>query len=299
MNKPKKINRRYRNASIFTNKWRNAKKSDLPLITGIIYKYTNKINGKIYIGQTMNEKARKYAHKNNRPKGENSLFHNAIDKYGWDNFEYKVLFKISSSSRQDLSNSLDSKERLCIKYYDTTNKSKGYNIDKGGNSGTHTRKDIEYNNSKIKLSVSKPVVQLSLEWEYITEYENCYVASEKTGISRSSIHHSATGITFSSGNSHWVFKEEYELHKNNISSYIKSKVAKIGRYKNYRDQRIAQLTKDGTLIKIWKNTIEISKALNISQATVSRVINGKVSSSSMTENFSWRRYEDYFEETQF
>ena len=45
------------------------------LFYGIIYKYTNKINGKIYIGQTINEVRRKGEHKAAK---EDSYFHKAI-----------------------------------------------------------------------------------------------------------------------------------------------------------------------------------------------------------------------------
>lgn len=72
-------------------------------VYGIIYKYTNKINGKSYIGQTIHQTTRYSRHKQ---ASDNSYFHNAIRKYGFENFEYKSLY--------------------------TEN---GYNIDKGGHLG--------------------------------------------------------------------------------------------------------------------------------------------------------------------
>ena len=54
-----------------------------------IYKYQNKINGKCYIGQSINLEQRKYAHKssafNENAKDYNSQLHQAIRKYGLDN----------------------------------------------------------------------------------------------------------------------------------------------------------------------------------------------------------------------
>lgn len=64
---------------------------------GIIYCYTNKINGKKYIGQTINPQLRYNAHKSNyknpNHKEYNSLIHKAFRKYGFDNFIYEVLVK--------------------------------------------------------------------------------------------------------------------------------------------------------------------------------------------------------------
>ena len=60
-----------------------------------IYKYQNKINGKCYIRQSINLEERKYAHKSSafkeNAKDYNSQFHQAIRKYGLDNFEFYVL----------------------------------------------------------------------------------------------------------------------------------------------------------------------------------------------------------------
>ena len=62
---------------------------------GIIYCYTNLINGKKYIGQTINPSQRYSAHKsthlNEKDPEYDSLFHRALRKYGWDNFKYEVL----------------------------------------------------------------------------------------------------------------------------------------------------------------------------------------------------------------
>jgi len=53
-----------------------------------IYKITNLINGKIYIGSTCNFKDRKSKHK--RVKS-NTMISRAIFKYGWDNFTFDII----------------------------------------------------------------------------------------------------------------------------------------------------------------------------------------------------------------
>ena len=83
------------------------------MFRGIIYKYTNKLNGKSYIGQTNDEERRIREHKTSRQY--NNYFHNAIDKYGWDNFEYEVLVRVSSKTEKNLRFVLDTFERFYIK----------------------------------------------------------------------------------------------------------------------------------------------------------------------------------------
>ena len=58
----------------------------------IIYKHTNKINGKIYIGQS------KYSWKNINDRWQSgrgyhikTRFGGAIKKYGWENFDHHLL----------------------------------------------------------------------------------------------------------------------------------------------------------------------------------------------------------------
>ena len=60
---------------------------------GIIYKATNKKNGKVYVGQTTNTlERRKRGHKDRaKNTNYNSHFHNAIRKYGFDVFKWEII----------------------------------------------------------------------------------------------------------------------------------------------------------------------------------------------------------------
>lgn len=60
---------------------------------GLIYSFTNTINNKKYIGQTINSTKERYynhksAYKNEKSCDYNSPLHRAFRKYGFDNFEY-------------------------------------------------------------------------------------------------------------------------------------------------------------------------------------------------------------------
>ena len=54
-----------------------------------VYTHTNKINGKKYVGQTCQIPEKRW--KNGNGYKRNPYFYNAIQKYGWDNFEHQIL----------------------------------------------------------------------------------------------------------------------------------------------------------------------------------------------------------------
>ena len=85
-----------------------------------IYKVTNKINGKVYIGQSVDIGRRWRQH---MTAEDDIYFHKAIQKYGVENFEWEVIEQCKKSE-------LDEREIYWIEYYDSYNK--GYNCTKGG-----------------------------------------------------------------------------------------------------------------------------------------------------------------------
>ena len=97
---------------------------------GIIYCYTNKINGKKYVGQTINPEQRYNAHKSNYQNPNhteyNSLIHKAFRKYGFNNFTYEVLVK----DIDDI-NVLNELEIYYIKKFNCQTPN-GYNVEAGG-----------------------------------------------------------------------------------------------------------------------------------------------------------------------
>lgn len=95
---------------------------------GYIYKITNIVNNKIYIGQTVRTIAQRwYNHKHIANKNlSNKHLYVAMRKYGIDNFKIEEID--SAETKIDL----DNKEMYWIDFYHTTDPSFGYNIGKGG-----------------------------------------------------------------------------------------------------------------------------------------------------------------------
>lgn len=99
---------------------------------GLIYKYTSP-SGKIYIGQTVNEKSRKCSHKLDAKKS-NTHFAKAIRKYGFENFKYEVIIKFKPTiDLEKLYRVLNELEKRYIKLYNSSCREFGYNIELGGN----------------------------------------------------------------------------------------------------------------------------------------------------------------------
>ncbi|MCK9293357.1 NUMOD3 domain-containing DNA-binding protein [archaeon] len=88
-----------------------------------IYKITNCINNKIYIGK------RVVPDKNNTYMGSGKILLLAYNKYGIENFKKDIIEEC------DDRNKLNELERFWIKYYNSTNRDIGYNISSGGDGG--------------------------------------------------------------------------------------------------------------------------------------------------------------------
>ena len=100
-------------------------------MTGYIYKLTNRINDKVYIGQTYNLQTRLNSHKSKALNTKNK-FYNAVRKYGWENFELSILSTITANTKEELSTLLDKLEIEYIRQYNSYKS--GYNSTLGGHS---------------------------------------------------------------------------------------------------------------------------------------------------------------------
>lgn len=120
-----------------------------------LYVHINKSNGKKYFGITK----RKVEYRWNSGYGykNNEYFYRAIEKYGWnEGFEHIVLFDNLTKEEAELL------EQMYICLYDTTDRSKGYNITKGGESFNgykmteeHRKKIGEANKGKKRSEKSR------------------------------------------------------------------------------------------------------------------------------------------------
>ena len=115
-----------------------------------IYMHKNKINGKIYIGQTSQEPKKRW--NNGQGYIDCSRFYNAIIKYGWDNCEQIMVYQDVSQGQAN------TVEEQLIKQYKTQDDRYGYNIKAGGNNKHHTEE------TKIKIGKANSIALKGNTW---------------------------------------------------------------------------------------------------------------------------------------
>lgn len=204
--------------------------------TYYIYKATNKINKKSYIGQTVDFRSRVWQHMRCYEK-EDCLFHKAIEEYGYENFEWQVLESCCDKSRAiEL-------EKHYIELYDTYRN--GYNENKGGVGGHNAR----------------AVVEISKNGDFVRRYDSAADA-EKEGFNNVSVLLCCKNKLRSCKGFVFMFEDEYL--KNGARVYQKPK--------STRCRRIIQCNSNGELIQKFESIKEASKLTGANRTAILGVL---------------------------
>ena len=133
---------------------------------GIIYKATNKLTGKVYIGQTVqkliNRKNRHFRDSINKPG--NCKFHNALNKYDNSNFDWEILGEYSSEC-------LDEKEAYYISFYNSVKE--GYNILLGGQKTNRGNSHWNYKDVKYTFYHTSGITERCTPNQLYVKYNLC------------------------------------------------------------------------------------------------------------------------------
>ncbi len=124
---------------------------------GYIYKITNKINKKIYIGQTKKTIEERFQEHLKKAKiHTNRYLYDAMNKYGYHNF-------IVSQIEQCDDSKLDEREIYWIAFYHSNNKEYGYNMTIGGGGGDTWNKNPHKEITSKKISEANKGRQMTPE----------------------------------------------------------------------------------------------------------------------------------------
>lgn len=182
-----------------------------------IYKITNLINGKCYIGQTTRSVEE-------RVKGSFSykgctFLKKAFDKYGFDNFKIETLEECGSVEE------LNFLEQYYIKHFDSTNKKIGYNICTGGQSGPMVgRKHTKC--TKIKISNFRKGSKASLKTKQALSISKQGIKNPMYGKTGSTHHNSKKIICVELNKifgSIWEASRQLNLFAQNIHKVLNGK----------------------------------------------------------------------------
>lgn len=157
-----------------------------------IYMHTNKINGKVYIGQTCQKPEDRW--QNGKGYQHNPLFYNAIQKYGWDGFEHEIIEREIQTQEE-----ANQKEIYYISYYNSYEE--GYNLTKGGNNAEHRGKSVyQINISTLQIIATYPTLR----------HAERAVEGDHTLIGRVCEHQQINGrYNITAYGFYWCYEEDY------------------------------------------------------------------------------------------
>lgn len=267
---------------------------------GVIYKITNKINNKIYIGKTVTTEPQRwqqhlfYAY--NDINKDCPYLCNAIIKYGKENFTREVIETVDNSL-------LLEREKFWIDYYGATDHNIGYNLAKGGQG--HVKFEDEeilwyYNQCNQNISEASrvfnisrsqmtkrlqalgiittkeiPIEQYNFKGELINTYQTAEEAARALGVKG--------GNNICSSTSPCAYGYIWRRINNPLS--INEIIQSLGK-KHSINRQIEQYAFSGELIKIYESAQEASKETGIDCSCIKTAASGK---GVMAGGFLWRR----------
>ena len=203
-----------------------------------IYKVTNKINNKVYIGQSINIENRFQQHKNNclneNLKDYNTKFYRALRKYGVENFTFEIIEELKDKEK------LNEREKYWVSFYNSFKE--GYNSNTGGEKVTESGElhPNAKNSNEAIIALKKEIIEGKLSHAQLGEKYG--ISSSEIGLINLGKRWSSVGdftyplrkdpiIRKGSQNGHSVFSDEQVMDIR--KRYVNESGRKI--YEDYKD----------------------------------------------------------------
>lgn len=228
--------------------------------TGYIYKITNLINEKVYIGQTTTTIDHRWGqHKTYRNK-RNHLY-SALDKYGIDNFKIEEISHYTRNTKEKLIQILNKKEIYYIAKYNSINPDFGYNISIGGN-------------SNIGTCMAFAVDAYNLNGELIRSYESTTDAANDLKICITEVQKCCKGKAL-------VVAKKY------VFRYKGEPFDKYDLYHYKRSTFVYQFDLDGNFIKRYDNYTQAALAVTGNRDSHVAIKNSAIGENRTAYNYYW------------
>lgn len=256
---------------------------------GIIYCYTNKINGLKYIGQTTNEISRRYSFTNPNVRyctsykqfkngGTLSKFDQARKDYGLEAFDYEILETFESEDSEYLIDQLNALETYYINKYDSMNN--GYNMTEGGYNGLLSEE------TKHKISESLKGHKMSL----LTYQKLCLTGYPHTKESRKKISELAKE-RYKDITKHPMYGKHHSEESKKKNS--ESRKGKCVGGENGKARKVLMLSENGNILKEFSCLKDAAESLGkSSSAGISNCCRHRAYKSF---GYCWRYKEEYEE----
>lgn len=211
-----------------------------------IYKITNTVNGKFYIGSAVKLRKRFSGHKfdlENRSHDNEHLVA-AYHKYGADNFIFECIEFVERKK-------LIEREQFHIDSLKACDPEIGYNICPTAGS-TFGLKRTQESKDNISRKHGRKVYQWSEDEYLVQEYDSIGLAEKATGFSRDSIKCAALGYNkYKHGGFIWSYESVPAKTKGHSRAKVDPSI--VDRTSEKKGTQVAQKDLDGSLIKIYKN----------------------------------------------
>lgn len=254
-----------------------------------VYKITNIINGKVYIGKSINIKSRWDGHKNDLKNNKHHSFHlqKAYNKYGKNSFKHEILVSCSPEYYGSIENKF-------INIYESDNRKYGYNIITNENKfpeESRNKLKLSINNSEIfkksrfeswKNRIRRKVNQYDLNGSYIKTFNSITELSINLNICKSTIYK--------------VCNENYKTYslKNYMYRFYNDDISNITPYDKYKHNpnlkglyksntkitkpilKVLCYDKNMNFIKEFDNCSIAARELNIDSSCIAKCCKGKI-----------------------
>lgn len=212
-----------------------------------IYCIRNSVDGKRYVGKSINIEKRFASHKYYNTRAErngnltNRYLYSSVQKHGWSSFITEVLETFESVDELLIAE----RELYWMDHFDTTNRDKGYNLRRDSSTG---------------MIVHAETLQLKSETQRGSDNNNfgtVWTPDMKSKMSDIKKQQHAEGVIYDED---WCKKQgetSREFWKNNPE--VKSEMAvKVKKKKQKYD--FHQLTEEGVVVKVWSSMDDIIEA---------------------------------------